>query len=39
MAFAVAGLRTGGVTVDDAGCVSKSNPRFWEQLEALSKRA
>jgi len=37
MAFAVAGLRTPGVTLDDADCVSKSNPRFWDQLEALQR--
>ena len=35
MAFAVAGLRFSGVAVDDAGCVAKSNPGFWEQLEAM----
>jgi 3-phosphoshikimate 1-carboxyvinyltransferase len=35
MAFAVAGLRIGGLTVDDAGCVAKSNPQFWEQFAAL----
>lgn len=39
MAFAVAGLRVPGVTVDDADCVSKSNPSFWEQLEALQREA
>jgi 3-phosphoshikimate 1-carboxyvinyltransferase len=37
MAFAVAGLRDGGVAVDDAGCVSKSNPHFWRQLEELRR--
>jgi 3-phosphoshikimate 1-carboxyvinyltransferase len=35
MAFAVAGLRTGGIAVDDARCVAKSNPGFWEDLERL----
>ena len=35
MAFAVAGLRLDGVTVDDADCVGKSDPGFWERLEAL----
>ncbi len=35
MAFAVAGLATRGVVVDDAGCVSKSNPGFWDQFRGL----
>jgi len=35
MAFAVAGLRVDGVVLDDADCVNKSNPEFWEQFEAL----
>ena len=35
MAFAVAGLRLEGVTIDDPGCVAKSNPRFWEQLDSI----
>jgi len=35
MAFAVAGLRLEGVTIDDAGCVSKSNPGFWRDFAAL----
>jgi 3-phosphoshikimate 1-carboxyvinyltransferase len=35
MAFAVAGLRQAGVTLDDADCVSKSNPSFWEDLARL----
>ena len=35
MAFAVAGLRTPGITLDDAGCVDKSNPSFWRQLDQL----
>jgi 3-phosphoshikimate 1-carboxyvinyltransferase len=37
MAFAVAGLRTAGVILDDAGCVSKSNPKFWQQFERLTR--
>ncbi|MDD1664426.1 MAG: 3-phosphoshikimate 1-carboxyvinyltransferase [Methanomicrobiales archaeon] len=32
MAFAVIGLGAGGVTIRDAGCVSKSYPQFWDQL-------
>ncbi len=35
MAFAIAGLRLDGVSVDDPACVSKSNPRFWSQFETL----
>jgi 3-phosphoshikimate 1-carboxyvinyltransferase len=35
MAFAVAGLRLANVTIDDAACVAKSNPRFWEDLSVL----
>ena len=37
MAFAVAGLRLGGVTVEEPGCVAKSNPAFWEQFEKLAE--
>ena len=32
MAFAVIGLGAGGVTIRDAECVSKSDPRFWDRL-------
>ena len=35
MAFAVAGLRVDGITIDDADCVGKSNPSFWSQLDRL----
>lgn len=35
MAFAVAGLRFPGVVVDDAACVAKSNPRFWDDFATL----
>ena len=35
MAFAVAGLLIPGVTIDDAGVVAKSYPRFWEDLARL----
>jgi 3-phosphoshikimate 1-carboxyvinyltransferase len=38
MAFAVAGLRLPGVSVDDADCVTKSNPGFWDQLSKLESR-
>jgi 3-phosphoshikimate 1-carboxyvinyltransferase len=37
MAFAVAGLRLKGVVIDDANCVAKSDPRFWDRLEALRR--
>lgn len=37
MAFAVAGLRLKGVVVDDENCVAKSDPRFWDRLEALRR--
>jgi 3-phosphoshikimate 1-carboxyvinyltransferase len=37
MALAVAGLASrGGVTIDDAECVSVSYPAFWTHLEQLS---
>jgi 3-phosphoshikimate 1-carboxyvinyltransferase len=36
MAFAVLGLRLGGVSIEDPGCVSKSYPGFWRDLEALA---
>jgi 3-phosphoshikimate 1-carboxyvinyltransferase len=36
MAFAVAGLRTGGITLDDAACVAKSDPGFWQRFESLT---
>ena len=35
MAFAVAGLAVKGLTLDDAECVAKSNPLFWEQFGEL----
>lgn len=33
MSFAVAGLVTGGMRIRNPGCVGKSFPRFWEELE------
>jgi 3-phosphoshikimate 1-carboxyvinyltransferase len=33
MSFAVAGLVTGGMKIRNPGCVGKSFPRFWEELE------
>lgn len=35
MAFGLVGLRVPGVTVRDAGCVSKSYPDFWRMLETF----
>ena len=34
MAFAVAGLKVPGVTIDDADVVAKSYPEFWRDFEA-----
>jgi len=36
MAFAVAGLRAGDLTIDDAEVVSKSYPGFWDDFETLA---
>ena len=35
MSFALAGLRTPGVTIVDPGCVAKTYPGFWDDLAAL----
>ncbi|GAB2591824.1 3-phosphoshikimate 1-carboxyvinyltransferase [Streptomyces capparidis] len=35
MSFAVAGLRTEGVVINDPGCVAKSFPTFWETLDGV----
>jgi 3-phosphoshikimate 1-carboxyvinyltransferase len=35
MSFALAGLKTGGVTILDPGCVSKTYPGYWEALASL----
>ncbi len=35
MSFALIGLRVPGVKIDDPGCVRKSFPAFWEELEQL----
>jgi 3-phosphoshikimate 1-carboxyvinyltransferase len=35
MAFALVGLSVAGLTLDDADCVAKSNPRFWTDWEAM----
>jgi len=36
MAFAIAGLAIPGITLDDASCVAKSDPGFWERFDALT---
>jgi 3-phosphoshikimate 1-carboxyvinyltransferase len=35
MSFALAGLRIPGVTILDPGCVAKTYPGFWDDLERL----
>jgi 3-phosphoshikimate 1-carboxyvinyltransferase len=35
MAFAILGLRRGGISVLDPSCVSKSYPGFWSDLEQV----
>lgn len=35
MAFAIAGLRRGGVTIDNERVVAKSYPRFWKTLDEV----
>lgn len=35
MSFAIAGLRTGGVIINEPGCVAKSFPTFWRVLDTL----
>lgn len=37
MSFAVAGLRTPGLTYDDPGCVRKTYPRFHEEFAAFAE--
>ncbi len=37
MAFAIAGLRAPGLTIDDPGAVAKSYPRFWDDFGGLVK--
>ena len=36
MSFAVAGLKTPGVTIEDPECVAKSFPEFWQFFRRLS---
>ncbi len=35
MSFALAGLLSPGITIADPGCVTKSYPRFWQDLELV----
>jgi len=35
MSFALIGLRVPGVMIDDPGCVKKSFPLFWDELDRL----
>jgi len=35
MAFAVLGLLRPGITIDDPGCVTKTYPTFWQDVETL----
>jgi 3-phosphoshikimate 1-carboxyvinyltransferase len=36
MSFALAGVKSGGVTILDPGCVAKTYPGFWDDLARLS---
>lgn len=36
MAFAVAGLKAPGITIEDPGCVAKTYPGFWDDWARLS---
>lgn len=35
MAFALAGLKIGGITIQDPGCVAKTFPNYWNVLGSL----
>ncbi len=39
MAFAIVGAIRGGIEVEDPGCVAKSHPGFWEELDRLGAAA
>jgi 3-phosphoshikimate 1-carboxyvinyltransferase len=39
MAFAIVGTIRGGIEVDDPGCVAKSHPGFWDELDGLGAAA
>ena len=36
MSFAIAGLKQAGIVIDDPGCVNKTYPTYFEELERLS---
>ncbi len=36
MSFALLGLRAEGIEIEDPGCVAKTFPGYWQQLEALA---
>ena len=36
MSFALAGLRTEGIVIEDPGCVAKTFPGYWRLLESLT---
>jgi 3-phosphoshikimate 1-carboxyvinyltransferase len=38
MSFALAGLKIPGVTILDAGCVAKTYPGFWNDLEGVRRK-
>ncbi|GAJ23647.1 unnamed protein product, partial [marine sediment metagenome] len=35
MAFGILGTKVGETVIDDAGCVAKTYPRFWEELKSI----
>ncbi len=37
MSFTVLGLVAPGVSIEDPGCVSKTFPGFWDQVEGLRR--
>jgi 3-phosphoshikimate 1-carboxyvinyltransferase len=37
MAFAVLGLVTDGIEIEDPDCVSKSFPTFWNELDRFCR--
>mgnify|MGYP002820253799 CR=1 FL=1 len=39
MAFAILGMRQGGISIEDPSCVSKSYPGFWDDLSKVESTA
>ena len=35
MAFSILGSVAGGTVIDDAECVSKTYPKFWDELKSI----